>query len=153
MESFKIEHFHRDKPGRLFPWFEPAPAVETQAIRAALARKAGLPSETEALTLTRRLDALGTVVEGLDAETEGFDLAATFFALAIRPQGGVVYVNWHRYDVVDRMKFTDLASHLDDVWYPSSDDIDIFDATLSWIVSIAHEGTIKVARFEAEGKA
>ena len=34
--------------------------------------------------------------------------------------------------------------YFDDIWYPDSDDIDIFDQTLSWILTVLHNGDVKI---------
>jgi len=59
-----------------------------------------------------------------------------------------VYVNWYRYDNVDEIQFVDLTKYFDDIWYPGLDDIDIFDATFSWILSISHDGAVRSARLK-----
>ncbi len=41
------------------------------------------------------------------------------------------------------MKAEDLISTFSDIWYPSSDDLDIIDGTMQWIVSIDHNGTVR----------
>ena len=35
----------------------------------------------------------------------------------------------------------------DDLWYPAADDLEIFDASCSWLVSVAHDGAVGVVRF------
>jgi hypothetical protein len=56
-------------------------------------------------------------------------------------------VSWYRVDQIDEIAFDDLATWFDDIWYPNSDDLDICDDTLSWVVSINHEGDVNWIRF------
>lgn len=42
------------------------------------------------------------------------------------------------------MSFVDLANFFDYIWFPSSDDVDIFDASFDWILSIDHAGFVKL---------
>ena len=55
-----------------------------------------------------------------------------------------VYINWFRFDNIDQMKFNDFSTYFYDIWFPSVDDIDLFDESYSWIVSIRHDGMIYV---------
>jgi len=39
-------------------------------------------------------------------------------------------------------EFDDLFKFFSDIWYPSLDDIEIFDINLNWIISVRHYGDI-----------
>jgi len=99
------------------------------------------------LVLTNRLLELSVPYKGINAENEHFDLAAVAKDLGISAEKKV-YVNWYRYDNVDEIQFVDLTKYFDDIWYPGPDDIDIFDATFSWILSISHDGAVRSARLK-----
>ena len=85
--------------------------------------------------------------EHVTANADSFNLAALVSSLKIRPQESV-FINWYRFDVVDCMLLSDLARHFHDIWYPGSDDIDVFDESLTWILSIDHDGYVKFARIK-----
>lgn len=53
-----------------------------------------------------------------------------------------VFINWYRFDDIDKMSLKDLDQYFYDIWFPATDDIDIFDDTFKWIVSIFHDGII-----------
>ncbi|MEM7513192.1 MAG: hypothetical protein AAF388_19850 [Bacteroidota bacterium] len=53
-----------------------------------------------------------------------------------------VFINWNRFDEIDVFSIADLDKYFYDIWYPSADDIEIFDESLDWIVSIRHDGRI-----------
>ncbi|MEX0599721.1 MAG: hypothetical protein WD205_03690, partial [Rhodothermales bacterium] len=55
-----------------------------------------------------------------------------------------VYVNWDRFEEVDRMALDDLDDFFHYIWYPSSDDIDVFDDDLEWILSVTHGGSVMI---------
>ena len=40
----------------------------------------------------------------------------------------------------------DTDSYFDDIWYPDADDIDVFDDTVTWILSVAHSGQNKLLK-------
>jgi hypothetical protein len=35
-----------------------------------------------------------------------------------------------------------VAHYFSDLWYPGADDIDLFDASVSWVVAIRHDGAV-----------
>jgi len=55
-------------------------------------------------------------------------------------------LNWYRFDKIDELRFVDLCEKFEDIWYPSSDDLDIFDRNMNWLISIEHSGSIRVLR-------
>jgi hypothetical protein len=148
MDEFKIDNLKRSKPGQNFPWFRSLEPQETQKIRQAIRAKSGIETQ-DSLALVTELFGMSTAVEGLNADDEGFDLAAAVSHVRIQP-GRHVYVNWYRFDRIDCMSFEDLARYFEDVWYPSSDDIDIFDDTLCWIIFIEHFGAVRLLRLGSE---
>src|SRR5690606_8615576 len=78
---------------------------------------------------------------GISSEADDFDLALLLEKLKITPQEKV-YLNWYRFDKIDEMLFRDLCEHFGDIWYHSSDDLEIFDPSFAWIASIGHHGGI-----------
>jgi hypothetical protein len=54
-----------------------------------------------------------------------------------------VYLNWYRFDDIDQIDLAALDQYFSDIWYPGSDDLDVFDDSTDWIVSIAHFGKIR----------
>lgn len=40
------------------------------------------------------------------------------------------------------MSINELDKYFYDIWFPIADDIDLFDKSLSWILSIRHDGCI-----------
>ena len=147
MEHFKIEHFERGNPGKSFPKFEPLDKSEVTRIRKELASKVNLEETIAPLTLIKHLLSLSEPVEGLDATSEGFDLLSTLKTLGLHPNRWV-YINWDRFETIDRMDPMDLSTHFHDIRYPSADDIELFDDTLSWILLIDHSGAIRKVQFD-----
>jgi hypothetical protein len=74
-------------------------------------------------------------------------LQSTITRVGITPQQ-TVYIHWYYDDKIDEFYFADLAQYFDDIWYPGPDDIEIFDATLSWIVVVPHYGDVQWCRLE-----
>ena len=123
--------------------YESLTPMEGEDLRTRLLRKLGIEHEIERATLLKLIDEIAEPLEG-SAEAEGFDLGSVLAALQIRPRVDV-YINWYRFDSIDRMAFADLRRFFDDIWYPASDDVEVFDESLSWILLISHEGGLSIA--------
>lgn len=57
------------------------------------------------------------------------------------------YINWRGFEDIDRLETKALAKYFDDIWYPGPDEIDIWDASYEWIMSIDADGGIRYAAF------
>lgn len=66
--------------------------------------------------------------------------------------GEKALVNWYRLDEIDEMNMSDFSRYFDDLWYPAADHIDVFDHTISWIVSIDYSGTLSLLRLNPLGR-
>ena len=143
MEHFKIEHFRKENGGASFPYFESLSKSENEEIRLQVCEALGFPPNLVGALLATQIAQLQSNVEGVDAENEDFDLKALAKSVGISVQEKV-FVNWHQFDKIDKLSFENLATFFGDIWYPSSDDIDIFDLSFSWIISITHDGEIQI---------
>ena len=97
----------------------------------------------EGTALMKTLCESSRPVEHANAKAEGFDLAALVHSLELEAQEEV-FINWDDFTTIDRMRFKDLTEHFDYIWYPGPDDIEIFDDSLSWILSVDHGGYVRV---------
>ncbi len=145
MESFKIDHFRKTNPGSYFPWYRPLTPPNMKDICRRLADILQIFSE-EKLAIMNALYMRSQGVEGANAGKDEFSFAELFDNLNILP-AEIVYINWYQFDDIDEMMLTDLCEYFNDIWYPGPDDIEIFDSTLSWILSVSHDGDIRVAKF------
>lgn len=145
MEKIKLDNFSNEYPGRDFPEYVSLSKSACSDIAQSIQEKFALANGTDGLTLVKAIDALARPCEVASHVGEDFDLNALLNACGI-DAANVVYINWHRYDKIDRLKRCDLASHFYDIWYRDVDDIDVFDDSLSWILSVRHDGYIKLLR-------
>jgi hypothetical protein len=146
MEEFKLINFRRSHPGAEPPRLRRLSDEEILQIRATLAAKLGLPAGSDPLALVRRLLEVESVLPDLDAESEQFDVLRALERAGVRP-GPSVLLNWYRFDQIDELALIDLEAYFADLWYPSSDDIDIFDESCDWILSVMHDGKVVFVRF------
>ncbi|MDD2814305.1 MAG: hypothetical protein PHP00_01000 [Thiotrichaceae bacterium] len=145
MEMFKIEHFKTAYPNIEFPEFYNVDNADLLRLQNRLFDKLNV-KDRDLLKLTKTLNSRTSVISGVNAEHEDFCLSSVLFHENIKPNEWV-YLNWYRYDQVDKMIFSELEKYFDDIWYPSSDDLDIFDDSYAWILSIRHYGVLSLLRF------
>lgn len=141
MEKFKVKNFEKENPSVKFPWFRSLSLQEAKIISQKLSEKLRLVSQDN-LSFTIAIDNMEISLDGFNAEDEGFQLSKVLSYLNIEPEKNV-FVNWYQYDDIDEIGFDDLNNYFDAIWYSGPDDIDIFDSTFSWILSISHDGYVK----------
>src|ERR1700722_7216195 len=126
MESIKIDNFNRENPKRTFPFWESLTQDESSHFREIIFNRLALRFESDSLVLVKRLEETACDVAKLESKASGSEILNILKRLEIFPRK-YVYINWHRYDKIDKMKYLDFISYFEYIWYPSSDDIDIFD--------------------------
>jgi hypothetical protein len=146
MEQFKIDHFVSERRGEQFPCHKTLKPCECNDIRRRLCQRLGLREECEPLTVFSKLDELWETCDGVRAEDDDFDLESLVHSVGIEPQQ-VIFINWSRFDKIDKMSFVDLSHYFHDIWYPGPDDIEVFDRSFAWVLSVTHEGYIRFVRF------
>jgi len=142
MEQIKVDNFIKEYPRNSFPNHIHLENKVCADISLSILKKLNLSSTTDGLMLVNEVDKLGDICYGIISDDEGFNLKNVLSSLGVNYSKNV-YINWYRYDDIDKMKIDDLANYFDDIWYLGSDDIDIFDESLTWIISITHFGQVK----------
>ena len=136
MEKFKIEFF-KEEYGFDFPLFTHLSEDNALKLRGELFARFGI---TNILTLVEDISNKQMFLSEIDANSD-FKLINTLKCLKIKYLDSL-YLNWYKFDNIDAIALKDLDKYFYDIWYPGSDDIDIFDSNLTWIVSIRHDGYI-----------
>jgi hypothetical protein len=143
MEAFKITLFEQENGGP-FPVHRSLSAAEGQVLRDRLAQQWGLTFAAPMGAFARALASRQTYYPEVNAEDD-FDLLATLTALDIAPLPEL-FLNWGQFEAVNVFQTADVARYFDDLWYPAADDLDLFDASLRWVVSIRHDGVVSFVR-------
>jgi hypothetical protein len=144
MDQFKIDNFVAPHPGTAFPAFRHLSSEECAPIRVTIASKLGLPSNADGLTVVRTLETKATAIQGRSPSDPDFVPSKLLSQFRILPQE--IYINWYRLNDVDVMSTGHVDRAFHDIWYPSSDDIEIFDESLSWFLLVTHFETLKLLR-------
>ncbi len=146
MERFKIKHFESEHEGESFPHFTTLTCNECEDIINRLHEKLGMTADENDLLLVSKISLLQVHHDGNNAADSQFHLEE-FLGLIDISSPEAIYINWYRFHKIDKMLLSDLSNFFGDIWYPGPDDIDIFDSSLMWILSINHEGYIQYIKF------
>jgi len=141
VEAFKIENFRDEYPNKEFPWFRPLLEAELIEIRSKMFKLLKVSDGNNLIRLVNKIINEGVFLDNFNAENNKFSLAAVLNCLEITPLQKI-FINWYRFDDIDEMYFDSLNDYFDDIWYSGPDDIDIFDKSFSWIISISHDGGV-----------
>jgi hypothetical protein len=141
METFKIDLFKKEYK-IVFPNFVHLSENECLPLIAQISKKFDL----EINNLIQSISLRQSYLENIDAK-DGFNLIETLNSISILPLAKI-YINWYQFDNIDLLFTSDLNKYFYDIWFPSADDIDLFDESLNWIVSIRHDGIVSFLKNE-----
>lgn len=147
MHAIKRINFAREHPDWRFQHYETLAPAEAHNLGDRLAAALGLARPADAVQFAHALDAqlLDAPGIGCDAQAESFDLLEVFGRLDIRPLEQL-YIDWVHFQDVDCMTTHDLVKYFPYLWYPGPDEIDLFDESFAWIVSISASGRARYWR-------
>lgn len=84
----------------------------------------------------------GIPVNFTNAEEKNFDLSCLISENCKWQLPTHLYVCWDYFYAIDRFDFNDIVKYFSDIWYPSVDDIIIFDDSYKVCMMIRHDGVI-----------
>ena len=135
MDQIKLENFRKEY-GIKMPIIRSLSPDECLKIRENLLHKFSLDDIDEFFKIDKF-----NKLDGFNADEENFDLKTAFSELGIAMPNEIC-INFNKFESIDILRFDDLDKFFSDVWYPSLDDIEIFDINLSFIFSVKHYGAI-----------
>jgi len=135
MDQIKLENFRKEY-GFEMPIIRSLLSDECLKIREKLLHKFGLKNIDEFFKIDKF-----NKLDGFNADEANFDLKTAFSELSIATPNEIC-INFNKFENIDILHFDDLSKFFSDVWYPSLDDIEIFDINLSFIVLVRHYGAI-----------
>jgi hypothetical protein len=142
LNAFKIELFRKENPQLSFPYFDTLDDENTAIIRRRISQKLKVNEILTGKAILNLLTNKAVLIKNYNASTSGFMMSDVFNYLNIVPKEKI-YINWYQYDDIDIMDFKDFDKYFDDIWFPISDDIEVFDDTLGWVLAINHDGYIR----------
>jgi len=140
MDDFKISLFESEYKEQ-FPIYKMLEEVDCRQLTDQISKKYDL----DVFNIEEGLMLRQAFYKGPDA-LEGFQLINTLHDIGINHLSEVL-INWYQFKRIDAFDINDLDKYFYDIWFPSSDDIDLFDRTLNWILSIRHDGCITFCKY------
>ena len=137
MDEFKKELFEKEHSVN-FPKYKTLNNFESQKILDDLSKKYNIDASNFAKELVGRQSSYDSLYND---SLDGFELRVTLANIGIEPFNQI-FINWNKFEVLDVFDTDDLDKYFDDIWFPVSDDIDLFDKSMDWILSISHYGTV-----------
>lgn len=145
MEQSKIESFKKDHPGIDFPWFQTI-AKTDHRFRDRLCHIAKLPKNSDGLKLVQQLESSGKIIITADLKDFCEDIPKALRNSGITPENHV-FINWYRFDEVDEMRLDDFLHWFPELWYTGAEDPDVFDESLTWLLSLHHYYAFTIRSF------
>jgi hypothetical protein len=140
MHEWKLSQFLKEH-GNKFPHYTSLSIEECTAVKRKIA---GLveSEEEKPVEILKALDAL--------ANETGSDPCSADFSLQPWKHyfGSSVCINWGKFDEIDEMSFDDLSRHFSDIWFPSTDDIEIFDRSFKCFLLVRHWCAVRFVLFD-----
>ncbi|MDB5156581.1 MAG: hypothetical protein JWR50_1288 [Mucilaginibacter sp.] len=137
MDEFKKELFEKEHLAN-FPKYETLNNSESQKILDDLSKKYNIDSSNFAKELAGRQSSYDSLHND---SLDGFELRVTLANIGIEPLNQI-FINWNNFEDLDVFDTDDLDKYFNDIWFPVSDDINLFDKSMNWILSISHYGAI-----------
>ena len=141
MEAFKLVNFKNEYNTNM-PIVRSIEGSECEAVLCALFRSWHVTTLEE---FFKKEEQEFILVDNVNAEDEDFDWNKVFNSIEI-PVPNEVFINFERFNSIDVFLFKDFCKYFGDIWYPAAADIEVFDATFNWIVSVKHYGAVHYAK-------
>ena len=135
MDQIKLENFRKEH-GFEMPIIRSLSPNECLKIRENLLHKFSLDDIDEFFKIDKF-----SKLDDFNADEVNFNFKAAFRKLDIATPNEIC-INFNKFESIDILRFDNLSKFFSDIWYPSLDDIEIFDINLSFIVSVRHYGAI-----------
>lgn len=144
MHEVKIKNFEALHPGSSLPRHRHLDVVECELLRTTMAANLRLAGQSTAIQILKALEARAIDIPDAMPSEESFCFADLFRRLQLVSTN--IYVNWSSFDDIDEMALTTFSDAFHDLWYPSSDDIEIFDHSQAWVLLARHFDVVQIVR-------
>lgn len=143
MQSIKIQNFEQNNGSKKFPCFRSLSSSESHKILLNLLNRLKIEETKDTTNLVESIVKRGLLAEGWNLETNPEKFSDLFNCFNLK-KSNMVWLNWGHFDCLDELSTGDLIEFFDDIWYPSSDDLDILDQNYQWLISVDHMGLVSI---------
>lgn len=141
MEAFKLVNFKNEYNTNM-PIVRSIEGSECEAVCRSLFRNWHVNTLEE---FFKKEEQEFVLLDDIHAEDDDLDWNKVFNRIGI-PVPNEVFINFERFNNIDVFLFKDFCKYFDDIWYPAADDIEVFDTSFNWIVSVKHYGAVHYAK-------
>ncbi len=139
MENFKIKIYSAET-GKKFPNFRHLGKAECLSVKNKMASRF-FNIELNQDELIGAIKKARNFLPAVNINNTEFCFEKIFHNIGLQVPK-TIYINWYKFDDIDEISFDSFVELFSYIWYPSSDDIEIFDCNNNWIVGIDHNGFI-----------
>ena len=140
MEQFKLDFFKKEHGGQTMN-FITLSKEECDKVFASFCSVYKIKEQERNLVFEIIQDK-GIPVNFTNAEEQNFDLSCLMLGLFKKQLPTHLYVCWDDFYTIDRFDVNDVINYFSDIWYPSVDDIIIFDDSYKVCMMVRHDGVI-----------
>lgn len=141
MEAFKLVNFKHEHNTNM-PIVRSIEGSECEAVCRSLFRNWHVNTLEE---FFKKEEQEFVLLDDINAEDDDLDWNKVFNSIGI-PVPNEVFINFERFNNIDVFLFKYFCKYFDDIWYPAADDIEVFDVSFNWIVSVKHYGAVHYAK-------
>lgn len=141
MEAFKLVNFKHEHNANM-PIVRSIEGSECEAVCRSLFRSWHVNTLEE---FFKKEEQEFVLLDDINAEDDDLDWNKVFNSIGI-PVPNEVFINFERFNNIDVFLFKDFCKYFGDIWYPAADDIEVFDTSFNWIVSVKHYGAVHYAK-------
>ena len=144
MDDIKIKNLGTRRPGLDLPAIRHLGREECESLLKELTARLEMPDGSSALAILKVLELGASDIPHVKPSDDGFVLSELLNRLQFEPAN--IYINWSSFDDIDEMSTVQFSAVFHDLWYPSSDDIEIFDRSHDWVLLIRHFDVVQLLR-------
>lgn len=142
MQAFKIKNYEREHGIGTFVPFRHLTGAEASFVRETLRKSLKLTESVSPRDIVQVVYERSIPVNEVNAEKSEFNLLQLLNRLGFG-LAEAIYLNWYHYDDIDEIQSGDIITKFSDIWYPASDDLDLIDPKMRWVLSVNHSGTVR----------
>lgn len=151
MDIYKIDNYNRDSDGKPFPWYYHLENAELSELVKKIVFAFSIQMNTTIELIIQKIcDKTHLLLDNngsyFNATNEYFQISDVFDLIGVKDQD-TIYISWGPGEPclcsdVDLLYIKDVLKHFNDLWYPGTDDMVMFNDSFSFIIWIDHGGGI-----------
>lgn len=141
MDAHKILNFQKIHPNFEFPVYKILDDSRKKELIKFLMKNLKIPNNLNGIALSRKIYDKSTIAGRVLDDSFNLDDFLMGFKYSANKK---IYLNWGNFESIEEISKFSLNKNFFDIWYPSVDDLDIFDENCNWLLSVTHHGIVKV---------